>query len=230
MRRLLPPLFAALLLSFSLALPLSAREELDRTLTVTGRGTVAVETAIATIRLGVAVEGESASEVQAEVAERTDSVVSKLQELAIDNLQTTGISLYPQTFTREDTRITSVRGENTVQFEVPVEVAGKTLDDAVGAGASRIHSISFRPTDENAEAGRDEALRLAVDDAISQAEVVLDALDFELTSIRTIQVNSASNNPIPVVQFGELSRAAATTPVVGGDRDISATVTVTVEY
>ena len=130
-------------------------EDPARVLTVSGQGQVSVETAIASIRLGVSVEGESVEAVQAEVAERSDRIVTKLQELGVDRLQTAGISLYPQyTHDRNDEpRITTVRGENIVQFEVPVDVAGEVLDAAVAAGASRIDSVSFRPTDEDSIAG-----------------------------------------------------------------------------
>ena len=232
MRRLLVSGFAAFSLACTIALPLAAGE-LDRTLTVTGQGVVAVETAIAKIRLGVSVEGESADEVQAEIAERTERTIAQLRDLDVDNLQTTGISLFPRTTQRNGARIRSVRGDNIVQFEVPIANAGATLDAAVAAGASRIDSVTFRPTDADAEAGRNQALRLAVDDAVSQAEVVLTALDLELASIRTVEVNSASNNPVPVAQFerGALSSASSiATPVVGGERTISATVTLAVGY
>lgn len=204
-------------------------QELNQLLTVTGEGSVAVETAIATIRLGVSVTGESATEVQQQVAEQSDSLVKKLQDLEVSNLKTTGISLYPQYSERGGLRITEVRGTNTVQFEVPVAVAGDTLDSAVIAGASQIQSVTFRPTDEDAEAGRNQALALAVEDAIAQADVVLGSLGLERQTIHSIQVNSSSHTP-PPVPYERTAISAASTPVIGGERTISATVTVTVHY
>ncbi|MEO0854742.1 MAG: SIMPL domain-containing protein, partial [Cyanobacteria bacterium J06648_11] len=51
----------------------------ERVLTVTGRGSTLVETAIATIRLGVEVSGANAERVQAEVAERSNAVIEQLR-------------------------------------------------------------------------------------------------------------------------------------------------------
>lgn len=223
-------LTAAVLLTGLWMGPASA-EEPARVLTVTGRGQVAVETAIATIRLGVSVEGESVEGVQAQVAERSDRIIRALEALDVEALQTTGISLFPQYSRDREPRITSVRGDNTVQFDIAVEEAGSTLDEAVAAGASRIDSISFRPTDEDSLAGRDEAIRLAVQDALVQAETTLDELDLSLVGIRQVQVNSNANTPVPVARVERAALSSdVSTPVVGGDRTISASVTLTIDY
>ena len=205
-------------------------QEAERVLTVTGEGSVAVETAIAIIRLGVSVTGDTAVQVQQKVAEQTDRLVTKLQELKVDNLQTTGISLYPQYSDRGNARITEVRGQNTVQFEVPLEVAGDTLDSSVIAGATQVNSVTFRPNDADAEAGRDEALRLAVDDALSQADVVLESLGLTREFIRNVQVNSSSHSPAPLPYERTAALSSPSTPVIGGDRTISATITLSVQY
>ena len=207
-------------------------QDLERGLTVTGEGSVAVPTAIATIRLGVSLTGDSAADVQRQVAERMNALVSELQDLEVDNLQTTGISLFPEYSNRDNARLNRVRGTNTVQFEVPVEQAGDTLDSAALAGASQIDSVRFRPTDDDAEAGRDEALRLAVADALAQADVVLGSLNLDRQAIHSIQVNSNSYSPEPyeLQRSWSTSSADATTPVIGGDRTITATVTLTVQY
>ncbi|MGK7911623.1 MAG: SIMPL domain-containing protein [Synechococcus sp.] len=206
-------------------------QDIEPGLTVTGDGSVSVPTAIATIRLGVSISGDSATEVQQQIAERMDTLVSELQELNVDNLQTTGISLYPEYSSREDSRINRVRGTNTVQFEVPVEQAGQTLDSAALAGASQIDSVTFRPASDVAEAGRDEALRLAVADSLAQANVVLESLNLGRQSIYSIQVNSSSYSPEPLqLQRSAAVSSAASTPVLGGEQTINASVTLTVQY
>ena len=221
---------------FTLALCLTCwgpaiAQDVERGLTVTGEGLVEVETAIATIRLGVSITGDSASNVQQLVAEQMDELVNKLRELEVSNLQTTGISLFPVYSNRENTRLNEVRGTNTVQFEVPVEQAGNTLDSAALAGASQVESVTFRPTDDDALAGRNEALRLAVEDALGQADVVLKALNLEQQTIHSIQVNSSSYSPEPFEYERSLSSSVAPpTPVIGGANTISATVTLTVQY
>ena len=65
-------------------------------LTVTGRGERSVKTTKARIQLGVNVEGKTAIAVQEEVARQANSIVSRLQQLNVEKLQTTSIQLNPK--------------------------------------------------------------------------------------------------------------------------------------
>ena len=67
----------------------------ERVLTVTGRGERSVKTTKARIQLGVNVEGKTAIAVQEEVARQSNSIVSRLQQLNVEKLQTTSIQLNP---------------------------------------------------------------------------------------------------------------------------------------
>ncbi|MEM9511082.1 MAG: SIMPL domain-containing protein [Cyanobacteria bacterium P01_E01_bin.48] len=202
----------------------------ERVLTVTGQGLVMVETAIATVRLGVEVSGASAEQVQAEVAQRSNSLVEELRRQRVERLQTTGISLFPDYNSSSGNRPRGVRGQNIVQFEVPVERAGEILDGAIAAGAGQIQSVTFRPTDEVLEAGRKAALELAVADARSQADIVLGTLDFQVKSIRNIQVGNNSAPPPIALEAATLARSSSPTPVIGGEQTVNARVTLAIEY
>ena len=204
----------------------------ERVLTVTGRGSTLVETAIATIRLGVDVSGDSAEKVQVDVAERSNRLIEALKKQEVDRLQTTGISLFPdyEGSYRDNKRPRSIRGRNTVQFEVPIERAGEVLDRAVASGAGQIQSVTFRPNKDVLEGGRKAALELAVADARSQADVVLGTLNFQVQSIRNIQIGG-STAPAPVAFEGSaLARSSAPTPVIGGEQTLSAQVTLAISY
>jgi hypothetical protein len=216
--------------------PAMAQSENARTLTVTGAGSTLVETAIAVVRLGVSVTGTSAAEVQTQVAEQSNRLVAKLQQLEVQKLQTTGISLYPQYDpqydpARSDNPPAKIQGENSVQFEVSIDKAGSILDEAVAAGATRIDSVSFKATETVAASGREAALKLAVQDAMTQADIVLKELNLTRQSIRSVQVNSSSTPPGPIpLEAAALRADQAATPVLGGDQMVDATVTVTVQY
>lgn len=204
----------------------------ERVLTVTGRGSTLVETAIATIRLGVEVSGANAEQVQAEVAARSNRVIEELRSQNVERLQTAGISLFPEYdgSYRDSSRPRGMRGRNTVQFEVPVERAGEMLDLAVASGAGQIQSVTFRPTDDVLEAGRRAALELAVADARSQADIVLGTLNFQVQSIRNIQIGgSTAPEPVPFEGVA-LARSSAPTPVIGGEQTVNAQVTLAISY
>ncbi|HEY9711279.1 MAG TPA: SIMPL domain-containing protein, partial [Oculatellaceae cyanobacterium] len=72
-----------------------AQEKLLRTLTVTGRGVERSPTTATQVQLGVEIQGQSATGVQQEVANRASAVVELLRSRNVEQLQTTGIRLNP---------------------------------------------------------------------------------------------------------------------------------------
>ncbi len=220
--------------SMPLGQPVIAQPSSPGTLVVTGQGSVAVETAIAILRLGVIVEGESAQTVQAEVASQSNQLVETLRDLEVEQLQTTGIILNPQ-YDYQNGRSTQVGvvGQNRVQFEVPINRAGSILDQAISAGATQVQSISFRAEESVRIQAREQALQQAVEDALAQAEVILGTLDLTQESIARISVNSDLPNPVPVslesTGFARLADSAPT-PVMGGEQTVNANVTLEIQY
>ena len=68
----------------------------ERVITVTGRGERSVKTTKARIQLGVTAEGKTAIAVQEEIGRQANSIVSRLQQLGVEKLQTTSIQLNPK--------------------------------------------------------------------------------------------------------------------------------------
>lgn len=211
--------------------PALADAPLTRVITVTGEGEESVATSQTQVQLGVEVQGETAEEVQEEVARRSASVVEFLRSRNVSNLRTTGISLNPvYNYTDGNQRIVGYMATNTVQFRVPNEVAGTILDEAVRAGATRIDSVSFIASDEALEQARRQALREATQDAREQAEAVLDALGLSEQEILTIQVNNVSRPPVYPLARQAMAADAAPTPVIGGEQEVMANVTLQIRY
>ncbi|MBD2234308.1 SIMPL domain-containing protein [Phormidium tenue FACHB-1052] len=211
-----------------------AQEAAMRTLTVTGQGEESVPTTKTQVDLGVDVQGTDAEAVQREVAQRTAAVVELLRSRGVEKLETTGIQLSPR-YNYEDGRtdVIGYSGSNTVSFRVPTESAGSLLDDAVNAGANQIRSVSFVAEDAALEAARQQALREAVEDAQSQAGVVLGSLNLRSQEIVSIQINGAAPPmPVPMLRRAEYGgmQADASTPVVGGDQTVQAQVTLQIRY
>ncbi len=217
-----------------LSQPVLSAPESPRLLTVTGQGRVQVETSVAVIHLGVLVEGDSAQAVQMQVARQSEQLVERLRQLQVDKLQTTGISLNPRYDYSGDQPVQrGVQGQNSVQFEVPVEEAGGILDEAIAAGATQVQSISFKASEEVLKTARGEALRAAVADAQAQASVVLEALNLTQEGIQEVQVNSEMGFPPPMPLESTVAYARssdATTPVIGGEQEVGASVTLKISY
>lgn len=225
------------LLSLASTNPVFAQEKMLRTLTVTGRGTEFVETTLAQVRLGVEAQGKTAKEVQQEVARRSNSVVSLLRSRNVEKLETTGISLNPNyRYDNGVQTLTGYIGSNTVSFRVETQRAGDVIDDAVKAGASRIDGVSFIATDSAISSAQKVALREATQDAQDQADAVLNALGFTRKDVVNIQVNGAFTPPPPPRPFNNLAKAdvaqasAPPSPVIGGEQQVEASVTLQINY
>lgn len=222
------------LLTTLLLNPTIAQEKLLRTLTVTGRGVESIQTTKAQVQLGVEVQGESATGVQEEVARRSAAVVELLKSRNVEKLETTGIRLNPvYSYENNTQRLTGYSASNTVSFRFPTERVGTLLDDAVKAGATRIDGVSFTASEEAIAIAQKQALREATQEAQSQADAVLSSLNLTRKDIVNIQIDGATPpRPMPVFTGRDVveNRLAAKTPVVGGEQEVQASVTLQISY
>lgn len=210
-----------------------AQERLLRTLTVTGAGVERIATTISQVQLGVEIQGKTAQEVQEEVARRSSAVVELLRSRNVEKLQTTGIQLNP-VYSYEDNvqRIRGYSATNTVSFRVANDQAGRILDDAVKAGATRIDGVSFTASETAISEAQKQALREATQEAQQQADAVLSVLNLSRKDIVNIQINGATPPPPMLVRMETKSFGgeAAQTPVIGGEQEIQASVTLQISY
>ena len=229
-------LVACNLLNFTLISSAIAQPEQLRTLIVTGNGTESISTTIARVRLGVEIKGETAAQVQREIATKTSAIVELLRSQNVEQLQTTGVRLNPN-YDRSDragnqTVITGYTGTNIVSFETSVEEVGNLLDEAVAVGASRVDNISFTATPAAISEAKEEALRKASINAQEQAEVVLETLDLEANEIIKIEVDRANVDRPQPFAAGRLaaSESRVSTPIIGGEQEVNAAITLQISY
>jgi len=227
------PLAMLLCVNFTLPTLAQEKEKLWRTLSVSGRGVETIPTTLAQVNLGVEIQGKTAQEVQQEAARKSSAVVAFLKSQNVEKLQTTGIQLNPvYSYTNNVQRITGYAANNTVSFRIPTEKAGTLLDNAVKAGATQINGISFVANDEAIAAAQKQALKEATQDAQQQADAVFSALGFKSKEVVSIQVNNASAPPPPPMLLrAEAAKVAdASTPIVGGEQQVEASVTLQISY
>jgi uncharacterized protein len=226
----------ALLLCLTFAQPTLAqeKEKMWRTLTVSGKGTESIATTLSLVNLGVEVQSKTAQEAQQEAARRSSAVVALLKSRNVDKLETTGVRLNPvYSYANNTQRITGYSATNTVSFRIPTERAGTLLDEAVKAGATQINSVSFIASDEAIAQARQIALQEATQDAQKQAEAVFAALKLKPKEVVNIQVGDTSPPPpMPLYRAAEAGKvsADASTPVIGGEQQVEASVTLQISY
>jgi uncharacterized protein YggE len=223
------------MLTLMITNPAVAQEKIMKTLTVTGRGTESIATTLTQVRLGVEAQGKTANDVQQEVARRSNSVVTLLKSRNVEKLETTGINLSPAYRYDNGTQtLTGYTASNIVSFRIATEKAGSLLDEAVKAGATRIDGVSFIASDAAIAAAQKAALREATQDAQAQADAVLSTLGLSRKEVVNIQVNGAfapRPRPVPLAQAADFAAAkSAPSPVVGGEQQVEASVTLQISY
>lgn len=194
----------------------------------TGRGEVRVTPDRATIFFAVETRAATAAAAGAENARRQRAVLDTLRKLGLtdDLLGTAGYQVSPEYVyeERKSPRVIAYVARNTIRAEVRrLEMLGRYIDGALGAGANQISSLSFATSREDEI--RREALAAAVTKARADAEAMARAAGGSLGTL--LELTSGFEYPRPMQQMDGRMKAAmseAETPIVPGDQEVVATV------
>ncbi len=182
------PLIVAFLL---LLLPasLSAQESVQpNTISVSGTASVQRQPDQAVVQLAVESFAATAREAAAENASKMDRVIKALRRFGLgqDQIRTIGYSVTPEYDYSGGTprqpgqdRLVGYRARNIVQVTSnEVAQVGDIIDVAITAGANSVTGLTFQLRDP--ESARQEALRLAIGKARTEAETIANALGRQL--------------------------------------------------
>ena len=216
--------------------PIERRD--PRVLSVTGTGIVQRQPDRAVIMVAVESRAPTAQEAAAANARKMDAVYTALRRVGVvpPKVQTISYELHPQYSQPDRTtreayvpRIVGYVAMNTVRVETDsVLRAGAIIDATITAGANRIQSLSFELRDP--EAARLEALKLAVQKARAEAEVVAAAAGQRLGSPQSISSSSgwqpAYRRMDAMQEMAVSAPAAPPTPIEAGSLTITANVNI----
>ncbi len=190
----------------------------QRTITVVGTGSVGSVPTRASVSLGVQTRAATARAALAQNAAAMREVLAALERAGAKDVRTESVSLSP-TY-GEDQQVRGFTAADTVSATVTYAAAGATIDAAVDAGANEVSGPS--PLPEDVDALYRQALAKAVADARAHAAALAAAAGVALGQV--VSIAEGGSQPIPVE-----SRAAApgSTPIVPGEQQTTATVTVT---
>jgi uncharacterized protein len=209
-----------------------AQDPVERTITVGGAGTVELEPDRAIVAIAVETQGRTAQEAAAANAQRMDAVIAAIRRAGIPQAQirTTGYMLHPD-YRHERERepvIVGYRATNRVLVTIDdIARVGNVIDQSIGAGANRVEGVNFGLRDP--EAARQEALRLAVQNARAAAQTLATAAGAALGDALQISAGAAHAPPPPLPMMRgmvALEAAAVETPVTPGQVSFTATVTI----
>lgn len=223
---------SALVLSTALALPLAVpamAEDIARTISVTGTGSVESAPDMATLMIGVTTQGETAAVALAENSKATEAVIARLTASGVEarDLQTSNLSINPN-WSGYDSSSPSISGyvaSNMLTVRVrALDTTGAVLDAAVADGANTLNGMTFGLADP--EPAYAEARKEAVADARAKAELLAAAAGVKLGQVLSIADAGAMTDPAPMYRDAV---AASPVPVVGGELALVANVAVTWE-
>jgi uncharacterized protein len=227
MRRLLlaaAALFTLVALAGAVGLPdLAGAQDADEasdSITVSGVGEIESVPNESQMSFGVETRGETARAAIAANADAARRVINALRQAGARELATQYVSVYP--VSDESATITGYSASNSVSAVSDVDYAAALIDAAAGAGANQISGPGL--SSRNAEELYRQALAEAVDQARERAQVLAKAAGRSVGEISAI-VEGSSPSPLPYAERAAMDAAA--TPILPGQQETSATVTVT---
>lgn len=229
-------LAAAALLLTSLSAPVHAQTT-ERLITVMGRGEVSVAPDMASVRIGVQTEADSAADALDQASAATAAILGQLdgQAIAPEDIQSGSIRLNPRYSSSVLGSQRSIAGYEAVN-SVTVAVRdlgnlGNLLAALVGDGANRLDGVTFGLSDP--EDAQDEARRRAVVESLRLADLYADAADVAVGAVVSIsEAGSGGYSPMraePMMLEMAASAPQFDVPVAAGLIDLNASVTMVFE-
>jgi uncharacterized protein len=199
----------------------------DRSITVSGHGTVKVTPDVASVWLGVQTTEETAQEAMDVIGTKSQALVDTLKGvgLAAADIQTSSLSLYPS-FGTDGRTINGYQASTNVTATIrDVARVGEILDAVQGFVGEELTlgGISFSYADPEAVLG--EARAAALDNARARAQQYADAADAEVGEILRISETPAGV-PSPFVAERAAADAAGTLAIEPGSQELAVDVAV----
>ena len=181
----------------------------------------------ATLVIGITNHADTAQEAQQANAEIASTITTNLHNLGLssEQIKTRNYNFHPTYNNQQnhENELTGYTVDNTVYVTLnDVTAVGNVIDTALSSGANKINSISFSIRNPNKL--KEQALRQAIKDARTKADIIADALGKQIIGIQSVSESGGSYQP----RFNELMLAKAnistSTPIEPGTIDVEASV------
>jgi uncharacterized protein YggE len=199
------------------------------TVRASGEGVVAIKPDQMKLTVSVVTQADTAQQAADDNAARSNVVIEALRKLlgAGADLRTVGYSVTPlYKYPSGGTPILSgYTANNTLEVTTgDLSIAGRLIDVAVQAGATTVGGIRFGLKD--AQPARLNALKLAVQQARTNAEAMASGLSARLGAVVSIAESSVA---APVYTDRATTAATSQTPIETGMVEVRASVVIEVQ-
>jgi hypothetical protein len=194
------------------------------------------------ITLGVEIQEKTAKEAAAKNAELMNAIMSRLKELGLttNEISTSYYNIYPiyeyppVIYEKEivpprpqSPVLVGYRASNTITITTSASAdVGEIIDAAVDAGANQVQGVSYFVSEEVQRQMNRQLIEQAVLDAKAKAESALSPLNMQIVGVKNINLNDVY---FPVYSYDKATfeGAAAPTPILPSQQQVSASVSVT---
>ena len=164
------------------------------TLSVTGNGTVLVESDLAIVTVGVQETSKDVLEAQSTVNEKIAAIKQALLDAGVEesSINTDSINIYANYDYSDNTEvIVGYTARNSLSVRTTdMDNVGSLIDAAFVAGANTLDNVQFTVQDDTQ--AREQALTMAVEDARRKADVLASAAGLQVASIERISEGGVS--------------------------------------
>ena len=202
-------------------------------ITVTGNATVEATPDQAIVRLGISQPGTTAKDAQDSANRIVQAILKSIGALGVPaaRIQTSRLTISPQYSQQrpggnEAPRITGYTANNSVAVTLDnLTLIGPVVDAGLDSGANQLNGVQFKLKDD--ATAREQALKLAVEEARGKASAIAQALSATLGPLQEVTESGSSVTPLEErgeAVFAMAARASTPTPVAPGQIQVSAGV------
>lgn len=208
----------------------SVDKTFQRWISVAGHGSVEAAPDIAHITTGVLSEAATARQAVNDNSAAMRKLIDGLKGTGIapKDIQTQSFHVEPRYKHTKDGRSAQIDGyrvTNSLRVVVrDLKRLGETLDQVIALGANQTGGIAFTVSD--AEARKDAARKLAVENATHRARLLATSAGARLGPVISIAEESASRPPRPVYA-ARVAKAADSVPIEEGSLSLAVRVDMT---
>jgi uncharacterized protein YggE len=207
------------------------RQDMKRTMTVTGDASLSFEPDRVSIQLGVVTESEQLSQAQQENARKMNQVIQSLLQLGIpkENIQTTVYNINPiYDYIDGKQQFRGYQVSNTITVQMKnTEQIGKVIDIAVQNDVNHVSNIQFSLHDN--DGSYQQALSAALKNAVVKAQTIAETLQVNYDPIPAKIIERIHESQMAYKTFA-LHETSNATPIEPGEIIINATVEAQFQY
>jgi uncharacterized protein len=186
----------------SLILAAGCTEKESKTLSSSGTATLTANPDEAYVTFAVETLADSADESRDENAQIVDNVLKELYKLNVprDNIETQNFNIYEEFDWTNNMRVSNgyKTSHNVRVLTTDFSQVGDIIDAAVGAGATRVQSISYELSNAQQRIYKQEALASASRDAREKAEAIASGLNAEIGDIISVSTQNYNYYGYPI--------------------------------